>query len=249
MKPRRRLKRKVKEFLYLLLCSGVLILLVVLLLADSGLRREQEQETLVLSESLEQEIIPKADGQMVVVIDPAGGSDQRVTVNGCSEGELTLQIAGLLQEKITEPAVRVYFTRTNEHKTDKEEILQFVWKTEADLFLQLGVAEAEETSRYGVSGCYNEEYVIPEFGNAQWADLVLEKVAIASVNRAVSLENAGEDSILRQLEIPSMRINLGFFSNAQEALLLQQEEYQHKLAQGIADAISEAYTENYEKRR
>jgi len=245
MKPKRRLKKKVKEFLCLMLCSSLFILLAVLTIDSVTEEKTQVQEIPVFSDKIEQEIIPKVPGQLVVVIDPVYGTGNQgiSTKEGYRESDFTLQIAGLLQEKISESDIKVYFTRTDDKEVSEEEKLQFVQETDADLYLQIGVSADEDTAKYGIQGYYNEKYVIPEFGNAQWADMVVQKVTFSASNRAISLEDAAADSILRHLEIPAAQVNLGFFSNSQEALLMQQEEYQHKLAQGIADAIYEVYIE------
>lgn len=52
----------------------------------------------------------------------------------------------------------------------------------------------------------------------------------------------GGRDILWQLKIPAARISLGYVTNSSERQLLEQESYQKKLAEGIAEAISEVYT-------
>jgi N-acetylmuramoyl-L-alanine amidase len=95
---------------------------------------------------------------------------------------------------------------------------------------------------HGISGEYNDEYYIPEFGNLQWADCVTRQVTVAASNRAVGLFPATEEDVLWEIAIPSARISLGYVTNAAERQLLIQENYQKKLAQGIAEAINEVYT-------
>lgn len=89
---------------------------------------------------------------------------------------------------------------------------------------------------------YNDEYYRLDFGNVQWADCVTRQVTVASSNRAIGLFPAEEDDILWQLKIPAARISLGYVTNSSERQLLEQESYQKKLAEGIAEAISEVYT-------
>ena len=108
------------------------------------------------------------------------------------------------------------------------------------LYLEIGLSsDPENTSVYGISGEYNDEYYIPEFGNLQWADCVTRQ---AASNRAVGLFPATEEDVLWEIAIPSARISLGYVTNAAERQLLIQEDYQKKLAQGIAEAINEVYT-------
>ena len=94
---------------------------------------------------------------------------------------------------------------------------------------------------YYMMGLY-DEYYIPEFGNLQWADCVTRQVTVAASNRAVGLFPATEEDVLWEIAIPSARISLGYVTNAAERQLLIQENYQKKLAQGIAEAINEVYT-------
>ncbi|MFQ8980292.1 MAG: N-acetylmuramoyl-L-alanine amidase [Waltera sp.] len=95
---------------------------------------------------------------------------------------------------------------------------------------------------HGIRAEYNDEYYLPDFGNVQWADCVTRQVTVASSNRAIGLFPAEEDDILWQLKIPAARISLGYVTNSSERQLLEQESYQKKLAEGIAEAISEVYT-------
>ena len=175
---------------------------------------------------------PKELYEQIVVIDPVGDM-------------VTCQVAKQLQKKISDPNIKVYYTRTEDVKIPADKRLQLIDAVDADLYLQIGVSEnTEESNVYGIQTFYNEEYFIPNFGNIQWADLVTRKVTIAGSNLAIGLQPAEENSLLRQVEIPAAQINIGFMTNQQEALLLQQESYQEKLAQGIAEAILEAYTTN-----
>lgn len=175
---------------------------------------------------------PKELYEQIVVIDPV-------------EDTVTCQVAKQLQKKISDPKIKVYYTRTENVEISADKCLKLIEAVDADLYLQLGVSEnTEDSNIYGIQTFYNEEYFIPDFGNVQWADLVTRKVTIAASNLAIGLQPAEESSLLRQLKIPAAQMNVGFVTNQQEGVLLQQESYQEKLAQGIAEAILEAYTTN-----
>ena len=139
--------------------------------------------------------------------------------------------------------MKVYLTRTEDTDVTKEARRQFADWVGADLYLEIGLSsDPEDASVYGISGEYNDEYYIPEFGNLQWADCVTRQVTVAASNRAVGLFPATEEDVLWEIAIPSARISLGYVTNAAERQLLIQENYQKKLAQGIAEAINEVYT-------
>ena len=72
--------------------------------------------------------------------------------------------------------------------------------------------------------------------------ITIRQLVMAASNRAVGLFPATEEDVLWEIAIPSARISLGYVTNAAERQLLIQENYQKKLAQGIAEAINEVYT-------
>lgn len=113
---------------------------------------------------------------------------------------------------------------------------------DADLYLEIGLsADDAQESTYGIRAEYNDEYYLPDFGNVQWADCVTRQVTVASGNRAIGLFPAEEDDILWQLKIPAARISLGYVTNSSETALWNRKAIK-KAAEGIAEAISEVYT-------
>lgn len=179
--------------------------------------------------------------ECIVVLDAAGGgSDTGIADYELSEKDMTLQVARQVQKKFALQDVRLYLTRTEDTEVSHSDRVRLADEVGADFYIRL-CASAEDTSdAYGICGIYNEEYFIPGFGNADLADIVTREVTIASSNRAVGLEKAGEESILRSLRMPAAEISLGYLSNPQEEYLLGQESYQEKLADGIVNAIEEA---------
>lgn len=180
--------------------------------------------------------------EFIVVLDPeAGGRDEGAGGANLSEKDLTLQVARLVQKKLTTPDVRLYLTRTEDVEVSEQDRIGLTEAVKADFYIRLGAeSDMENPGIYGIQSSYNEEYFIPDFGNANLADVVTKAVTIASSNRAVGLFCADEDSILKALKTRGVRLSLGYLSNPQEELLLGQDVYQEKLADGIVNAIAEA---------
>lgn len=177
----------------------------------------------------------------IVVIDPMGGGmEMGAILRGYAEKTLALQIADLLSEQIQQSDIKLYFTRTEDVNVTKEERVELVEAVGADMYIRICAnADDEDTSRYGISAIYNEEYYIPELSNIDLADALTRSVTIASGNRALGLFAADEDSILQDITVTGAQINVGYLTHPMEGELLGLEEYQRKLAQGIADAIME----------
>ncbi len=185
---------------------------------------------------------PASMYEKIVVIDPVGGgSDSGLQWGELSEKDIVLQLAQLLQKRMWQSDVKVYFTRLEDVDVSAEKRAALVEETGADLFLRIGVSvDEEDPGSYGISSLYNEEYYIPEFGNVQFADAVTRQVTISTVNRAVGLFPAEENSILADIKIPAAHLNVGYLSNEKESALLSQEAYLEKIAAGIERAILEA---------
>lgn len=180
----------------------------------------------------------------IVVVDPmGGGAEMGSSLRGYAEKTLALQIANLISEKVQQSDIKLYFTRTEDVNVTREERVELVEAVGADLYIRICAnADDEDASNYGISAIYNEEYYIPEFGNADLADALTRSVTIASSNRALGIFAADEDSILQDIAVPGAQINVGYLTHPMEGELLGQEEYRKKLAQGIADAIMEVCT-------
>lgn len=181
---------------------------------------------------------------MIVVLDPVGGGrDRGVTSLGCQEKEIALAVARQTAQLLEEQKVKIYLTRSDDAEVTTEARQNLAKWVDADLYLEIGLAADNDSGEtYGIRGEYNDEYYIPDFGNVQWADSVTRQVTMASSNRAVGLFPASEDDILWNLTIPAARISLGYVTNDSERQLLEQDSYQKKLAEGIAEAITEVYT-------
>ncbi len=185
--------------------------------------------------------------KLLVVVDPLDGSAGEADEAGADKRtETALAVCRLLPGQLGHEDIRLYFTRTEDEAVSDEKRLAFAEAVQADLYLAVGTAAEEDAERYGICGWYNESYFIPEFGNVELADIVTRNVTVTCGNRAVGLKSAGEESILQGVRIPAAGVDLGNFTNAKEKTLLVQAAYREKLAQGIAEAIKEVYTEYYE---
>lgn len=180
----------------------------------------------------------------LVVIDPMGGGAEMGSIlRGYAEKTLALQISRLLSEKVERTDIKLYFTRAEDEGMTKEERVGLVKAVDADFYIRICAGtDTGDASAYGISAFYNEEYYIPELGNIDLADALVRSVTIASGNRALGLFAADRDSILQDITTVGAQINVGYLTHPIEGELLGQEEYQNKLAQGIADAIMEVCT-------
>jgi len=185
--------------------------------------------------------------KMVVVIDSTRNVLPVTLENGETQQiDVLADVCAKLSKQWAMEDVKLYFTGTENKVLSDAERLNLVKETDADILIQLDLAQSENAGQYGICGCYNANYFIPEFGNIEMADVITRNVTIATDNRAVGLFEATDDNLLQKLQIPAAGVCLGYVSNEQESNLLAKEAYRQKIADGIAEAIKEVYTNQYE---
>lgn len=194
---------------------------------------------------------PKELYRMIVVVDPVGGGNEHGnSANEVSEKTVSLEVAKRLQKKLEQNEIRLYFTRLEDEFVSSEERYRLVKAVDADCYIGIGASiDEKDSEKYGIQSYYNEAYFIPEFGNVEMADVLTRNVTIATDNRANGIFPAGEESLLQKMDIPAAQVNLGYLTNLQESTLLRQENYQEKLAEGLAKAILEVYTPYVEQKK
>lgn len=180
----------------------------------------------------------------IIVIDPGhGGTESGNIANGIVEKELNLDIAMKLQSLLSETDIKVYYTRLDDSNPDCEKRVQFANDINADMFISIhAVSKLEDDSMYGIQTVYNSNFFIPRFSSLELADMI-EKSVVTLVNgRANGLIMTKEDNVIvSKATIPVALLEVGFLSNKKEAILLGQDEYRMKIAEGIYEGILEAY--------
>lgn len=190
-----------------------------------------------------------AESRPVVVIDAGhGGSDPgKVGVDGSLEKDINLQIAERLKQYLEQSDVKVVLTREDDNglysKDDKK-------KKMADMQKRCSIIN-ESGADLVVSihqNSYHEEYVsggqvfyYKDSAKGKKLAEILQKrfdFVLGEENRRLAKAN-GNYYLLLHVKSPIVIVECGFLSNRKEAALLQQGEYQDKLAYTIHMGIME----------
>ena len=165
-------------------------------------------------------------------------------MTGISEANLNLQIALKVQNLLEQAGSTVILTRSDEnaiYDLDKETLRQkkisdirnrvkIGNESEADIFVSIHLNKIPQEQYWGWQTFYKKE-------NEQGKKLA--QAIQRELNEAIQKENKREimsiDNvyIIKHVEIPTAIVECGFLSNEEERQLLQQEEYQSKIAWGI----------------
>lgn len=220
-------------------------LLAVLILIFGGLtitlhlRRTAEQEAAA-------EVFAVPATNKVVIIDAGhGGIDAGAVANGIEEKNINLQIALKLQEYIEQSGGVAILTRDSDESTQdpnrssnisqkKSDLMErkaAMEKYGADIFISIHMNKFEQEKYRGAQVFYasnGEE-------SKRLGEIIQQslKETLADGNTREAKKSGSGIYILKNAAVPSALVECGFLSNAEEAKLLQSEEYQQKVAWGI----------------
>lgn len=192
-------------------------------------------------------LMPREAYDKIVVIDPAcGGLNVGLSSEELWEKDVALGVARKLKDKLDQSDIKAYYTRMDDVNPGEEDRVALANETRADMYIRIQVDADDDSSVYGTTTVYNGNYFIPGFGSVELADIVERAVVTNIKGKALGLEEAqAEEYVLRNITVPAAAVKVGCITNKQEATLLGREEYQEKIAEGIYQAILNAYEEYF----
>lgn len=159
-----------------------------------------------------------------------------------SEEELNLIISKKLYDKLVLLGADVCMTRTT-HRTELSNIgrAEFANEFNADLSIKIHADGSENKSVQGISVLIPDNTYID---NVQLCEQS-KKAANIILDSVVSTTNANNrGTVLRKdmtgfnwSKVPVILIEVGFMSNQEECILLESEEYQTKIVEGISTGV------------
>ena len=186
--------------------------------------------------------------------DPDGGA---VSKNGVKESELNLQIAQKLALKLKENNFEVIMTRKDENNIASESMqnkkireiksddlnnrVKIANESGASILVSIHMNKFEDSKYRGWQTFYSKN---SENGK-KLAESIQSSIGecIEYENKRTALKIEGIKIIDKSL-IPAVIVECGFLSNEEECKLLQEEEYQEKLAEGIKNGIIKYFASN-----
>jgi N-acetylmuramoyl-L-alanine amidase len=173
-----------------------------------------------------------------VVIDPGhGGKDPGATsILGFYEKGINLSVALDVARLLEQRGLRVKMTRTDDYYPELEERAAMANRLDADLFVSIHADSFPKSSRRGYT-------------------IYVAKAASSSSRRAArsiarSMSSTGLNSfgvqtanytVLTDTRGPAVLVEMGYLSNRSEAALLRSSSFQDRLAEAIADGISDYF--------
>ncbi len=171
----------------------------------------------------------------LIVIDPGhGGFDPgAVADRGLTEKEVALDISKVMSEQLQEKGYDVILTRRGDQFVSLRDRVEIANNTNASLFVSVHSNAAHRNSVRGL-----ETYHAPgRAGDSYELASQLQKTMAAElplVDRGVKVDNF---TVIRDTEMPSALLEIGFLSNPEDARLLADSEFRREAAQAAVEGI------------
>lgn len=167
---------------------------------------------------------------------------------GIPEYKLNLAVSLKLKEELLARGYRVYMIReTHDVNISNAERAEMANQSGADLFIRVHANSLNDSSVHGtLTMCQTSKN--PYNGDLYSKSKALSKAVVDGISQATGFKNRGvqeTDSMsgINWCRLPVTIVEMGFMSNADEDKKMADEEYQNKIARGIADGI-DAYYKN-----
>lgn len=150
------------------------------------------------------------------------------------------EVVAAVKERLEAQGIKVYNVSTPNGYL-LEEKLDAIDKLNGDMYVAIEIGSTEE-GKSGMEAYYNDSFFIPFVGNVTLSDAVLREAALATNGKANGLfVDEISDEILRNSQIPSTRLRIGYGKSQEDMDKLYDKEYRQKLANGISAGIVKCF--------
>lgn len=218
-------------------------ILIILMISVITFAINQKNEDTISTVSL------PVSGKSIVLDAGHGYPDQGAeSSNGVTEANINLVITKKVQNLLEQSGCNVILTRSDENGiydlgattlrekkvTDIKNRVKIGNESSADAFVSIHLNKIPQSQYYGWQAFFRKNDTKSE----ELAKSLQEELnsSIQRENKREALKITGK-YIIEHVEIPIVIIECGFLSNPEEEQLLQQNEYQDKIAWGIYNGI------------
>jgi len=181
----------------------------------------------------------------VIIVDPGhGGSNPGAVANNTRETDNNLAVSLKLKDKLTKAGAKVVMTRESDRTVAPEgsslgqELsarVNIAETNNADMFVSIHSNSNPDPSLYGAMTFYPS-------GKASKLALEVQNSIITQTGAVDKGTSPATFYVLRNTSMPSILVEMGFISNADEAKKLQEDSYRNKVAQGIFNGVVKYFT-------
>lgn len=206
-----------------------------------------------LSKEITAETVALPVTNKVIVIDAGHGTPDEGadSSNGVTEAEINLKIALKVQNLLEQSGAEVVLTRSDENAiydldantlrekkvSDIHNRVKIGNKSSADIFVSIHLNKIPQNQYWGWQCFYNQNEKSKILAESLQNNL---NEAIHKENKRIAMK-LDTIYIMKNVEIPISVVECGFLSNAEEEKILQEDDYQNRLAWGIYNGIMDYF--------
>lgn len=221
---RRKIKVKKRKRLRTKLMRMAMILMLLLLLGITG----------ILGYFTIGTIRQMFFNQVDIVLDAGhGGEDPGANRDDAVEKEITLEVAKMTKTILEESDYKVGMTRDTDRYIELGDRAKFANERKAKVFVSIHCNSSEDYSGKGIETYYTEQKGLED---EILAGMIQESLIEETDANDRGIKGANYTVIVRS-SMPAILVEVGFLTDTEENDLLQNEEYQRKLAKGISEGI------------
>lgn len=225
---RRRRKKKLLRAIFLIFVATVAIFLLLLVF--------QRTRHLPNAEKVEDVFHSWGFRSVDIILDAGhGGKDQGASGGDAIEKEITLEIAKKTEAILEEAGYKVGMVRDDDTFVELGERAEYANRKKAKVFVSIHCNSSEDGEGNGIETFYTEQ----KGENSQKLAKLIQENAVAQTGARDREAKTANYAVIVNTEMPAALVETGFLSDSNERELLQQEEYQEKLAAGVAAGIIE----------
>lgn len=170
-----------------------------------------------------------------------GGKDPGASSQGVTEKSIVIKVAKLVEQKLKSAGATVIMSRTGDTYPSLQDRVALSKSTNTELFVSIHVNAAANKSVTGTETFYN----LSANDNGAESKVLATKIQQEIIKNA-SMNNRGtkegEFYVIKQMEIPSVLVELGFITNQQDLNKLVNDKYIEIYAQSIFNGIRDYYS-------
>ncbi|MBD8038812.1 N-acetylmuramoyl-L-alanine amidase [Solibacillus sp. A46] len=177
----------------------------------------------------------------IIILDPGhGGKDPGAVNSGHTEKAIVLKVSNLVKQKLEADGAKVQMTRSGDTYPSLQERVKFTQDKFGEIYVSIHVNAATSTSAQGT-----ETYYSISSGDQFEEDKKLATYINTEIVNNAKMKNRGVKEaqyyVTRNMIIPSVLVELGFISNAEDRKKLVDDKYVEIYAQSIYNGIVDYY--------
>lgn len=178
----------------------------------------------------------------IILVDAGhGGSDPGAVSQGVTEKSIVIKVAKLVEQKLKNAGASVIMSRAGDTYPSLKDRVALSKSTNSELFVSIHVNATTSSKVTGTETFYN----LSSNDNGAESKVLATKIQSEIIKNADMNSRGikeGEFYVIKQMEIPSVLVELGFITNQQDLNKLVNDKYIEIYAQSIFNGIRDYYS-------